>query len=63
MMNDLFQLCRLLDQAKIRYKTKKLAVGDYSWFWRVDGVERTLPCLVERKRAGNEVSRVIRKLD
>jgi len=34
------------------YRTRQLTTGDYSWVWRCDGKERSLPYLVERKRAG-----------
>lgn len=43
----------MIEGVNIKYKTRKLLVGDYSWVWNCDGTERILPFLVERKRAGD----------
>ncbi|CAH1783419.1 unnamed protein product, partial [Owenia fusiformis] len=45
------ELIRLLQQQGIVYKTKRLKCGDYNWIWRCAGEERTLPLVIERKRA------------
>ncbi|XP_013403533.1 uncharacterized protein LOC106168870 [Lingula anatina] len=45
------QLIDLIKQTGLRYRTKKLACGDYSWLLRCGGEERVMPLLVERKRA------------
>ncbi|KAK3595842.1 hypothetical protein CHS0354_014664 [Potamilus streckersoni] len=52
-------LCELLNQTEIRYKTKRLLTGDYSWLWRYNGKERILPLLVEIKRA-DDVARTLK---
>ncbi|WAR20978.1 hypothetical protein MAR_014952 [Mya arenaria] len=41
----------LLESVGVTYQTRHLAVGDYSWVWRIDSREITLPVIVERKRA------------
>ncbi|XP_052773176.1 uncharacterized protein LOC128212005 [Mya arenaria] len=47
----LAEVCRLLESVGVTYQTRHLAVGDYSWVWRIDSREITLPVIVERKRA------------
>jgi len=46
------RLAEALTDLHVKYKTKRLAVGDYQWLWRTKGHELVLPLLVERKRAG-----------
>lgn len=41
----------MLDEAGIAHTTTTLTSGDYRWKWR-HGIERELPCLLVRKRAG-----------
>ncbi|VDI68102.1 Hypothetical predicted protein [Mytilus galloprovincialis] len=53
-------LCRMIEGVNIKYKTRKLLVGDYSWVWNCDGTERILPFLVERKRA-DDVARTLKE--
>ena len=45
----------MIEQTGTVYRTRKLPCGDYAWLWRCEGVERTLPFLLERKRAGTSV--------
>ncbi|CAC5425947.1 unnamed protein product [Mytilus coruscus] len=53
-------LCRMIEDVNIKYKTRKLPVGDYSWVWNCDGTERILPFLVERKRA-DDIARTLKE--
>ena len=46
------QLFEMIKQTGTVYRTRKLPCADYTWLWRCDGVERQLPFLLERKRAG-----------
>lgn len=41
----------MLNEAGIAHTTTTLTTGDYRWKWR-HGIERELPCLLVRKRAG-----------
>ena len=47
-----FQIARLLDKTNVRYRSKKLEVGDYMWIWRHNGQQMEIPFVIERKRAG-----------
>ncbi|XP_045190631.2 uncharacterized protein LOC123547523 [Mercenaria mercenaria] len=58
--NGLGELCGLLGDNGICYKTQHLKAGDYSWLWRVNGKEIVLPCLVERKRA-DDIARTLKE--
>ena len=42
----------MIEQTGTVYRTRKLTCANYTWLWRCDGVERQLPFLLERKRAG-----------
>lgn len=41
----------MLGEAGIAHTSTNLTTGDYCWKWR-HGIERELPCLLVRKRAG-----------
>ena len=48
----LLQIARLLDKTDVRYRSKKLEVGDYMWIWRHNDKQMEIPLVIERKRAG-----------
>jgi len=49
--HNLIKLSDLLAQQHVKFKTSALKMGDYSWIYRYNGVEKVLPIVVERKRA------------